>query len=1270
VERIEEGTGLAQPQDARELPEGTVTVLFTDVEGSTELRTREGDQVAQDLLRTHERILRDHFRRGGGFEVAFLGDGFMVAFPSARGAVACAIGIQRDFEEHNRQAPDRPIRVRIGLNTGEVVRESGTLYGAAVNAAARIMAQARGGQIVISQVVKDLVGAAPEFRFEDVGLRELKGFPTKWRLFQVPWEKSEGVPPTEELARAAGPRPAGTTTALTGLAETVARPSAAPIVGRSEERSAIEQEMGLALSGSVRVVSVEGEAGIGKTRVMEAAMEAAADRGFGVVLVAADEELGGPFFLLRTLFSSSSIEALAEETGCEAALGEARDVLWGREDGREGLAPAEHVLRIYDAATLAIRSIASVRPLAILFDDIHWADEDSLKLIRYVIRTSPLAPVVLLLGMRPEPGPGVSRAEALMADLERMRLARRLALPRFTLQESREFLEVLLGGPVSRECAATLHERGEGVPFFVEAFARSYQEAGSLQVVEGEWKLAASARRAGLPTSIQVLIERRLSHLPEETRSLLGDAAVLGRRFRLPDLVQVASALGPAVREIDAAEMLGPAVQAALISELPGDAAHDYTFTHDEIRSVLVSLQPRQRRRQVHAAILDMLTARTKPTAETLPALAHHAIEAGDAERGVRYSIDAARAALDVHGAEEALRAVDAARELATAPADRAELLWLRDEALAVLLKGQERLATLAELAALGAALGEPEFELEVALRRAAAARQAEDHEQAVAFAEEAVAAAEGRGDRRQTLRAVLELGQAQMRKPLGEAFAAPPSEIDLDVTTATFTSALNLAEEVRDEWAAAAAHRELGVVGLAKAKRRFLELAPHFSEMVVSTPGLLEDPELDLRNEPVIRAEIEVARDHAQAAVEAFERLGDRRALMSSLIALAYTNIIEDSKRGHAGRIEVIRRLRERLNRLVSESERIESELHMLFSIQVYARSHAYPDLALHRGAEAYELARASGNRRFEFLAAGGVALTHIEMAEVPEAEAWLDRAGSAALETPGPLPARQLETWHGLLRSAAGDPAEMTERLERALALATDRGSPAGQCELLSSLALHSALHGTWRDDPSLLDAAERWAEETVRVAHTLPGDLVWEAKALAALALVSAARGEEERAVAQAEAAVEVHERTLHIYPLVYPDLLLAVARILVGREGTVPTLFRARARQALLQAIHGTQDDAVRSRWFRAPIQRELAELVGMPEDVEVKPGEGVDEGDTDLLRRVAAGQTNREMAEDLGLTEDEVAARLASLYSRTGVSTDVEAAVFSMQEGVA
>ena len=105
----------------RELPEGIVTVLFTDVVGSTDLGSRLGDEAAQAILRTQRDLVRQQVEEHSGHEVKGLGDGFMVAFGSARWAVACPVGIQRALKEHNRGQPlDEQVQVRIGLNTGVV----------------------------------------------------------------------------------------------------------------------------------------------------------------------------------------------------------------------------------------------------------------------------------------------------------------------------------------------------------------------------------------------------------------------------------------------------------------------------------------------------------------------------------------------------------------------------------------------------------------------------------------------------------------------------------------------------------------------------------------------------------------------------------------------------------------------------------------------------------------------------------------------------------------------------------------------------------------------------------------------------------------------------------------------------------------------------------------------------------------------------------------------------------------------------------------------
>jgi class 3 adenylate cyclase len=173
-----------RPRSAEPAP---VTILFTDVEGSTALTQRLGDGKAREVLRAHERIVREALNAHGGSEVKTMGDGFMASFSSATRALECATAMQRAFAAHNETAGE-PIRVRIGLNAGEPIAEEKDLFGTAVNMAARIAAEADGGEILASDVVRQLV-AGKGFLFSDRGEVELKGFEEPVRLYEVRWQE-------------------------------------------------------------------------------------------------------------------------------------------------------------------------------------------------------------------------------------------------------------------------------------------------------------------------------------------------------------------------------------------------------------------------------------------------------------------------------------------------------------------------------------------------------------------------------------------------------------------------------------------------------------------------------------------------------------------------------------------------------------------------------------------------------------------------------------------------------------------------------------------------------------------------------------------------------------------------------------------------------------------------------------------------------------------------------------------------------------------------
>jgi adenylate cyclase len=165
-----------------------VTIFFTDMEGSTALTRRLGDAQAQELVRMHNTIVRDALRSHGGSEIKHTGDGIMASFPSASAGLDCAIAVQLAFAQRNQERPDEQVRVRIGLNAGEPVAEEDDLFGTAVQLAKRVCDQARPGQIIVSNVVRELV-AGKGFLFAEQAEAALRGFEDPVRLYEVRWEE-------------------------------------------------------------------------------------------------------------------------------------------------------------------------------------------------------------------------------------------------------------------------------------------------------------------------------------------------------------------------------------------------------------------------------------------------------------------------------------------------------------------------------------------------------------------------------------------------------------------------------------------------------------------------------------------------------------------------------------------------------------------------------------------------------------------------------------------------------------------------------------------------------------------------------------------------------------------------------------------------------------------------------------------------------------------------------------------------------------------------
>lgn len=167
-------------------PDGTVTILFSDIENSTLMTERLGDERWLDVLRAHNAVFREHVRAHGGYEVKNQGDGFMLVFPDPRRALECAVAIQSALAELEVAESER-VRVRMGLHTGEAIREEGDFFGRSVILAARIAAQAEGGEILVSSVLKERCNDG-ELSFESGRDVELKGLAGTHEVFSARWE--------------------------------------------------------------------------------------------------------------------------------------------------------------------------------------------------------------------------------------------------------------------------------------------------------------------------------------------------------------------------------------------------------------------------------------------------------------------------------------------------------------------------------------------------------------------------------------------------------------------------------------------------------------------------------------------------------------------------------------------------------------------------------------------------------------------------------------------------------------------------------------------------------------------------------------------------------------------------------------------------------------------------------------------------------------------------------------------------------------------------
>jgi DNA-binding NarL/FixJ family response regulator len=523
------------------------------------------------------------------------------------------------------------------------------------------------------------------------------------------------------------------------------------------------------------------------------------------------------------------------------------------------------------------------------------------------------------------------------------------------------------------------------------------------------------------------------------------------------------------------------------------------------------------------------------------------------------------------------------------------------------------------------------------------------------------------RGDAAMELRAMLELGQAILGSPLGESFGGDAVDTNFDGAEAAYRRAVELAEQLGDERSLAAALREIGMIDFGRGRAWLAAEAVAgrgFEVLAMLAAGdAFEENILASPIGPLYRDANEVL----ERALGLFEQLGDRTGVMSTVIAMAYARYGPVMHLSSSARhLEEIRRVTSRLSELVTESERARLELQMLFGVHVYARAKVVPDLALSRGEDAYRAARLDGDRSIEFLAAGGVALTLLDLGDVDGAGKWLGLAAAAASMAPSRARSAQLETWRGMVRAGADDADGAVRHLERAVAVATESGRASARCEALARLALVAAgMLGDDRTDEALIELVERSAGQVKELLEVLPGHAPWGAQADAALATIHLRRGDAAAAADAAGAALTALQTALHEDTSL--EILLPSARaVFAGGAPDLQAFVRGYLQSIVSRIAQGTADETIRVRWLTGPVGRDLVELAGAAdqpvtgEASDSAASAGLDDVERRLLQLLTEGRTNAEIAADLDVPEDEVGGRLARLQARLGASSRAEA----------
>jgi len=603
-----------------------VTVMFTDLVGSTALSARLDPEDLRDLVSAYQSCVAEAVRRFGGFVAKYMGDGVLVYFgyPAALeddAERAVRAGLEAIAAVAALKLPVQ-LHTRIGIATGVVVvgdlvgsgqaQERG-IVGETPNLAARLQGVAGPDMVVISETTRRLVGSL--FELDDLGAMELKGLANPVRA----WAPLRPRPVTSRFeALRAGP--------LT------------PLVGRGSELDLLLRKWGRARSGEGQVVLLSGEPGIGKSRLTAALLERLAGEPHGLLsyscspqhvdsafypVIGQIERAAGfghddaPAQRLDKLDAYLAGNSISEH---DAAL--FADMLFLRHEGCypvSDLSPEQQRESTLRALVGQVEMLARHRPLLIVFEDVHWCDPTTLEFLSRTVAAVASLRVFTIVTCRPEfnsPWVGQSHVACLKLDRLDDREARTIAAQ---LVEER-------GLPAN--VLAAIAARADGNPLFVEEITKAVVEAES----DGISRDAGSAGPPGapsVPASLHASLMARLDRLGARAKEIAQIGAAIGREFS-PHLLAAVASRGESEIKLS----LDRLVEAGLAFRQGDQPQASYTFKHALVRDAAYGTLLRGARRALHLRIARTLEAQRPDIARASPeSLAHHYSEAGAIER-------------------------------------------------------------------------------------------------------------------------------------------------------------------------------------------------------------------------------------------------------------------------------------------------------------------------------------------------------------------------------------------------------------------------------------------------------------------------------------------------------------------------------------------------------------------------------------------------------------------------------------------------------------